>query len=107
MEASVPFMATRAILRQTGHTNGILYIVNAGLLAFVYLVVRILVFPLVYWLFAHQRQIGLVEAAASLPTHCHLGTMAILLFQAHWFRHILISTKRVFNNFFNAKEKLK
>ena len=126
MEASVPFVAIRAILQTTGKGSSvatgqlddnynqicknrisILYLINLIILTLVYFLVRIAVWPLIYWLYAYQRQLRMVEAVFALPLHCHLGTMAIFLFQAHWFIRICKTTVKAYREYHSTTKLMK
>lgn len=124
MEASVPFVAIRAILQTTAEgssvatgqlddnqnhkcKNSILYLINLVILTLVYFLVRIAVWPLIYWLYAYQRQMRMVEAVFALPLHCHLGTMAIFLFQAHWFIRICRTTVKAYREYYSTSKLMK
>ena len=78
MEASVPFVAIRAILQTSGqhhYQRSKLYFVNQILLTVVYFIVRIAVWPFIYWLYAHQVGLKISQVIFKLHVYCHLGTL--------------------------------
>ena len=110
MEASGPFLAMKHLLRQTNNVseynnqrnnaseyNNIMYRTNEIVLTIVYFVVRILVFPMVYWFYALQKQSSIWQVIHDLHWHCNIGTLVILLFNFYWFIQICQSTFKSFN----------
>lgn len=89
MEASVPFVALRGILASSGLKTSRLYLLNGAVMICVFFVVRILVFPFIYLLYAKQRNLELAAAITSLPLHCNAGTIVLFSLQAYWFKNML------------------
>ena len=69
---------------------GIFQQINDVILTIVYFIVRILVFPLVYWWYASQNHWTILQLLFKLPWHCHMGTLAILIFNMYWFIKICL-----------------
>ena len=57
---------------------------------------RILVFPYLYWRYAHHTGISMRDVPTSIPVKCNLGCLMILLPQLYWFGLMLRGTVKVF-----------
>ena len=100
MEATVPFSSLRSGLRTQPHLkDSIVDLINCIILTIVYCIVRVMVFPSLYLLHAHQNQLSFIEAITTLPWHCHAGTLAILTFQTYWFGRIVQTAKKTFYSY--------
>ena len=69
-----------------------------------FFVVRILIFPFVYYIFARQRKMAIFEAAISIPLHCTLGTMALFSLQIYWFSQMISGVVKVLKNISDFKK---
>ncbi len=100
MEISVPLTSLRAALKHLRMDKTCLYQINILTLSFVYLTVRVLAFPVLYLLHASQRNLEICQLFTTLPLHCHLGTLAIVLFQSFWLSRLCQESKSILISLF-------
>ncbi|XP_031553217.1 TLC domain-containing protein 3A-like [Actinia tenebrosa] len=83
-EFSTPFLSIRAILAKLGKKKSPLYIINGLLLAIVFFVFRVLVYPYLYWKYANFKNISYFEVPFSIPLCCNVACFLLMSLQVNW-----------------------
>ncbi|KAM8853261.1 TLC domain-containing protein 3A-like isoform 2-T2 [Synchiropus picturatus] len=96
-ELSSPFIAIGRILIQLGLDHTVLHRVNGIIVLLTFLTCRILIFPFMYAMYGRQFGIPLHRVPFSLPLHCNLGNLALLLPQVYWFTLLLKKARRLYH----------
>ncbi|XP_025090316.1 protein FAM57B-like [Pomacea canaliculata] len=96
IEITIPFIATQAVLAQLKLKDTPYYIAAGLLMVASFFVARILVFPYLFWNYAHHASIPVTSVPFSIPVKCNLGCLLILLPQLYWFGLMCRGTCRVF-----------
>ncbi|XP_053728122.1 TLC domain-containing protein 3A-like [Synchiropus splendidus] len=96
-ELSSPFIAIGRILIQLGLDHTMLHRVNGIIVLLTFFTCRILIFPFMYAMYARQFGIPLHRVPFSLPLHCNLGNLALLLPQVYWFTLLLKKARRLYH----------
>ncbi|KAK3886718.1 hypothetical protein Pcinc_009149 [Petrolisthes cinctipes] len=86
VELSGPFTNMRVVLSRLGLKNTRWYTANGILMITTFTCCRVLVFPYMYLCYGSQHGLGLWGVVRSIPLHCNLGCLLILLPQIHWIR---------------------
>ena len=97
-EASTPFVSFRAILASLDLKKTLLYVVNGMMMVLVFFCCRILVYPIFYFAYARQRDIGFFTAVGSTPTNCAIFMTLVLLPQLYWFNIMVKGAFKVWND---------
>ncbi|XP_034024637.1 TLC domain-containing protein 3A-like, partial [Thalassophryne amazonica] len=91
-EMSTPFVSITKILLQLGLDNTRLHRIN-GIFVLTFFMCRILIFPIMYYVYGRQYEIPLHKVAFHLPIKCNVGNLVILVPQIYWF--ILLFRKSI------------
>eukprot|EP00445_Apocalathium_hangoei_P026724 CAMPEP_0203920128 /NCGR_PEP_ID=MMETSP0359-20131031/60472_1 /ASSEMBLY_ACC=CAM_ASM_000338 /TAXON_ID=268821 /ORGANISM="Scrippsiella Hangoei, Strain SHTV-5" /LENGTH=242 /DNA_ID=CAMNT_0050847567 /DNA_START=9 /DNA_END=737 /DNA_ORIENTATION=- len=94
-ELSTPFVHLRWYLVRRGWKASCLYLFNGVALVVTFFLARICNLPFVIWLFARQRQLGVLEALWVIPPICRLVTSSIFLLNVFWFVKIVNGALKV------------
>ncbi|XP_006811233.1 TLC domain-containing protein 3A-like [Saccoglossus kowalevskii] len=98
MELANPFLCLRAVLNVLGRTKNNLYLINGITILITYFICRILIFPYIYYIYGHGRNLSVWQVPSSIPLHCNIGCMLILSFQVFWYSMIIKAASRTLRN---------
>lgn len=101
-EMSTPFLSFKAVLETFEMRKSILYVTNGVLLATMFLCCRVLVYPYMYWCYAHYANIPFLHTPFKIPLFCNSFCLLLFSVQLYWF---LIIVRGVFR-FFKPSPKL-
>jgi len=92
MEASTPFVSLRVILIHFNMKESLIYVLNGLLMLTSFFVFRVIIFPYLYWWYADNAGLAVMEAIMQIPAHCHIFTVSIWVPQLFWFYKMVKGT---------------
>lgn len=98
-ELSSPFVNLRSILKKVKRADSQVYKVNEALILLVFLFCRILIFPIMFWVYSWDKPFHWIQVPMMIPWHCNLGCVVLGGFQLTWY----ISFARIFWRRFRAE----
>ncbi|KAL4224395.1 Family with sequence similarity 57 [Mactra antiquata] len=102
-ESAIPFISIRFILAQLKMKDSIIYIVSGLMMIFVFFIVRICIFPFLYWKYGVYDSIPFLHVPFRIPIKCNMGCLVILLVQFYFLYLMVRGAFRVFYKIYQKR----
>lgn len=83
--------------------DSVLYIISGLLMIFVFFVVRIGIFPFLYWKYGTYASVPFSETPFRIPVKCNIGCLCIIALQIYFFGLMVRGAFRVFYKMYKRK----
>lgn len=102
MELSSVFVAARSALARLGFKNTRLYLCISICMVAAFLLVRILLVPLVIYLYSMEQGLSMVQGMLTMPRQCVMGTVMFYGLNCYWFALMVRGSVKVFRKYKNV-----
>lgn len=96
-ELSTPFVSLGKVLIQLKKQHTLLYKVNGILTLTTFFSCRILLFPFMYWCYARQETLSLLQVPFKIPFFCNVANAFLVAPQIYWFSLLCKKAARLFD----------
>ena len=99
MEFSSVFVAARSAMARLGFKKTQLYLSISICMVVAFLVVRILLIPLLIYLYSKEQGMNMVQGVLSMPNQCVIGTVMFYGLNCYWFALMVRGSVQAFRKY--------
>ncbi|KAH3884244.1 TLC domain-containing protein 3A-like isoform X2 [Dreissena polymorpha] len=104
-EAAVPFISLRFVLAQLNQKHTAAYIFTGVMMIVVFFIVRVCIFPFLYWKYSDFSGIPLSSVPFHIPLKCNAGCLVFLVVQVYFLYIMVHGAVKFFYKIFVLKSK--